>query len=250
MCDLQVSFAYTEDLELDKFIMEQLWQASGWVQQNSFGYLKRLKVWYCDTLVHVIPSHLLSCFHNLEELDVRDCEAAQVIFNINDEKRVMTKPSGIFRLKILSLDNLPNLDHVWEKDPEGIICLQLLKEMKVDYCERLKSLFPASLATRDLTTLEVINCAELREIFGKDEKVGEGEEGTTQHSAFPSLTTLTLEDLPSLKYSIHCSKQQVILSHTIQNYFIFIYAYAHYPFLLLFISFLKSIFLYINTFIN
>ncbi|XP_027905978.1 uncharacterized protein LOC114165592 [Vigna unguiculata] len=125
---------------------------------------------------------------------------------MNDENRVITKPSPIFRLKSLYLSHLPKLEHVWEKDPEGIMGLQVLEEMKVDDCGRLKSLFPASLATTDLTRLrllEVRRCKELREIFGKDEKVGEG---TTQHSAFPPLTTLTLEQLPRL--TIHCSKQQ------------------------------------------
>jgi len=241
LSDLQLSLAYTEDLELDEFIMEQLWQASGWVHQNSFGYLKSLTLRECHTVVHVIPSHLLSCFHNLEVLQVWSCSNAEVIFNMNDENRMMITKASPIRLKKLSLYWLPKLEHVWEKDPEGIMGLQALEEMEVYYCERLKSLFPASLATRDLTTLQVLEvayCKELREIFGKDEKVGEG---TTQHSAFPPLTTLTLKQLPRL--TIHCSKQQVILSHTIQNYFI----YAHYPFLLLFISFIKSIFLYINT---
>jgi len=58
------------------------------VQQNSFGYLKRLTAVRCHTVEHVIPSHLLSCFHNLEELQVHDCEAAQFIFNFNDENRL------------------------------------------------------------------------------------------------------------------------------------------------------------------
>ncbi|XP_027906841.1 uncharacterized protein LOC114166327 [Vigna unguiculata] len=206
--DDKLSFAYTEDLRLSDDT--QLWQASRSVQQNSFRYLKRLTVEGCHSVVHVIPSHLLSCFHNLEELHVSRCKAAEVIFNINDENRV-TKPSGIFRLKKLYLNNLRKLEHVWEKDPEGIMGLQALEIMYVYGCGRLKSLFPASLATTDLTRLRLLHvcgCEELREIFRKDEKVGEGEDGTTQHSAFPPLTSLTLYKLPSLKYSIHRSKQQ------------------------------------------
>ncbi|WVZ16179.1 hypothetical protein V8G54_009161 [Vigna mungo] len=203
----KVSFAYIEELWLDndtgQFIIDQLWHRRHWVQQNSFGYLKKLRAWQCHTLEHIIPSHLLSCFHNLEELSVRYCSNAEVIFNMNDENREMTKPSGIFRLKILSLESLPQLKHVWDKDPEGIIGLQLLKEMRVEYCESLKSLFPASVA-KELTRLEVLEvteCKELAEIFKK-----EGE-GTTKELALGRLTTLMLEELPSLKYSIHCSNQ-------------------------------------------
>ncbi|XP_052724933.1 uncharacterized protein LOC108346442 isoform X2 [Vigna angularis] len=204
----KVSFAYTEILWLDDNIKKQLWDDTQ-VQQNSFGYLKRLWVWDCHTLKHIIPSHLLSCFHNLEELNVHHCSNAEVIFNMNDENRVMTKPSGIFRLKILSLDSLPQLKHVWDKDPEGVMGLQLLKEMRVENCKSLKSLFPASVV-KDLTRLEVLevtNCKKLVEIFWKDEKGGEGET-TTQEFVFRDLTSLTPKELPALKYSIHCSKQQ------------------------------------------
>jgi len=160
--------------------------------------------------VHVIPSHLLSLFHNLEELKVERCRKAHVIFNINDENR-LTKTSGIFRLKILFLRKLPKLEHIWDKDPEGIIGLQLLKEMHVEVCESLESLFPVSVAT-DLPRLQVLKvteCLKLEEIFRKDEK---GEEGTTQENVFPRLTSLTLEKLASLKYSIHYSKIEVILT--------------------------------------
>ena len=178
------------------------------MHQNSFRSLRRLNAWGCDTGEHVIPSHLLSCFHNLEELEVVDCKAARFLFGINDENRVR-KGSGIFRLKSLSLSKLSNLKDVWEKDPEGIIGLQLLKEIRVEECGRLQSLFPASVA-KDLTRLQVLQvtkCEELTEIFRKDEKGGEG---PTQ--VFPRLTTLKLEKLPGLEYSIHRSKQQVILT--------------------------------------
>jgi len=194
----------------DTEYVEQLWHIRHSVQQNNFGYLKRLSAWRCDSLVHVIPSHLLSCFHNLEQLDVFSCRKAQVIFNINDENR-LTKASAV-RLKRLSLNDLPKLEHVWDKDPEGIIGLQVLKEMCVEYCESLKSLFPASVA-KDLITLqvlEVIRCKELADIFKKDEKGEEGEE--TQESLFPRLTSFTLQHVPRLKYSIHGSKDEVILT--------------------------------------
>jgi len=180
------------------------------VHQSSFRYLKRLKALGCDDLQCVIPSHLLFCFENLEELDIQNCSATRVIFNIGAKSR--TKASGIFRLKILSLSRLQQLEHVWDKDPEGIIGLKVLQEVHVEECGRLESLFPASVV-KDLTRLQVLQvtkCLELLEIFRNDEKGGE-EEGTTQHSLFPCLTTLTLQKLSRLKYSIH-SKEEVILT--------------------------------------
>ena len=73
---------------------------------------------------------------------------------MNDENRV-TKASGILRLKTLILSDLPKLEHVWEKDLEGIIGLQMLKKMRVNSCNSLKSLFPASVA-KDLTRFQVL----------------------------------------------------------------------------------------------
>ncbi|CAJ1950248.1 unnamed protein product, partial [Sphenostylis stenocarpa] len=64
---------------------------------------------------------------------------------------------------------------------------------------------------KDLTRLEEIEvkrCKELVEIVGKEKKGGEGEGIITQHVLLPRLTTLTLEQLPRLKYSIHPTKQQ------------------------------------------
>ncbi|XP_027905989.1 uncharacterized protein LOC114165605 [Vigna unguiculata] len=202
-CDEYIILSGTEYIEV--------WHGHCRVQQNSFGYLKELHVWGCDSVVHVIPYHLLSCFHNLEELEVEYCQTVQVIFNISDENRAR-KASRIFRLKKLTLIDLPNLEHVWDKDPEGIIGLQMLKEMCVNYCSSLRRLFPASM-TKDLIRLKVLevrNCEELTEIFRKDDDGGD--EGTTPDSVFPRLTSLTLKQLPRLKYSTHFSKQQESIS--------------------------------------
>lgn len=175
-------------------LLEQVWHCSDLVQDYMFRNLTSLVVSQCNNLVHVIPSHLLPCFENLEELKVWDCSAVNVIFNLNDTR--VTKALRKFRLKKLSLDGLPILEHVWDKDPEGNFGLHLLQEMRVDRCYTLKYLFPASVA-KDLTRLEVLivnYCKELVKIFWKDEIPAEG--ATME---FPRLTTLHLTDLPGLK---------------------------------------------------
>ena len=224
---LQVTYAYTEQLALGRFsyteFIQQIWHDSHSVHQSSFRSLKRLSA-YKVNLLRVIPSHLLSCFENLEELDIRSCSATQFIFNINENR--VRKPSGIFRLKSLYLFNLPKLEHVWDKDPKGIIGLKVLKEVRVSRCECLKSLFPASVA-KDLTRLEVLEvteCEELAEIFWKDEKGEEGE-GTTPQFVFARLTSLTLKQLPGFKYSIRCSKEEVISQLCLQLKLV--YTYIH-----------------------
>ncbi|KAL2336509.1 hypothetical protein Fmac_010955 [Flemingia macrophylla] len=208
----KVSFRYSEDLYLRYYpeLIEQLWRPCK--LQNYFGNLKRLNAWFCDSLVHVIPSHLLACFENLEELTVFGCSKTEVIFNITDEIREQKKALGIIRLKRLSLYDLPKLEHVWKKDPEGIIDLQVLRVMNVERCNSLRSLFPALVAKKDLTLrleeLEVTECSELVEIFAKG-----GEEEATKKLVFSCLGSLTLRELPRLKYlyAVECDGEEQLL---------------------------------------
>lgn len=194
---LQVAFKYKEHLELSYYpeFLEEVWHHQNYlVQENIFCNLKTLKISQCNNLVHAIPSHLLPCLGNLEDLEVRDCSEVQFIFNINDMGSM-----GPFRLKKLSLSDLPKLEHVWDKDPKGIFGFQLLQEVWVDGCHSLKSLFPASVA-KDLTRLEMLsisNCRELVEIFSKDEIAAEG---ATKEFVFPCLTSLHLKELQRLIY--------------------------------------------------
>ncbi|KAL2347779.1 hypothetical protein Fmac_001779 [Flemingia macrophylla] len=178
--------------------IKQLWHLNHSVQQNYFHNLKRLTAKGCDTLVHVIPSHLIPCFQNLEVLEVWNCSKAQLIFNINEIKK--TKSLGITRLKTLNLSDLPELQHVLNKGPEGIIDLRVLENMRVENCGCLKSLFPETVA-KDLKcrleVLKVSKCKALVEIFSKDEK---GTEEATKEFVFGCLTSLSLKELPELKY--------------------------------------------------
>ena len=177
--------------------LEEVWRGNDLVQENSFRNLKTLSVSNCRYLVHVIPSHLLPCFKNLEELEVRNCYEVQVIFNINDNR--VTKASGMFRLKNLSLRDLPKLEHVWDKDPEGVIGLQALQNLSVCECYSLKYVFPASVA-KDLGALRQLSVEDrqqLVEIFAEDETASEG---ATKSFVFRSLTSLELRELPMLKY--------------------------------------------------
>ncbi|KAL2336512.1 hypothetical protein Fmac_010958 [Flemingia macrophylla] len=212
---MKVSFRHSEHLYLSRYpeLIQQLWRPCK--LQNYFGNLKRLIAWGCDSLVHVIPSHLLSCFENLEELIVISCSETEVIFNITDEIREQKKPLGIIRLKRLILWSLPKLEHVWKKDSEGIIDLQVLRVMTVRECNSLRSLFPAKkdMSLR-LEELEVKECSELVEIFAK----GSEEEGTKK-LVFSCLLSLTLRELPRLKYlyAVECDGEEELLIQIQKN---------------------------------
>ncbi|KAK7275110.1 hypothetical protein RIF29_16217 [Crotalaria pallida] len=201
----EVYFEFMEYLDLSEYpqLIKQAWLGNDFVQENKFRNLKSLKVQYCNHLVHVIPSHLLNSFKNLEELEVKDCSEVQVILNnTNDDTLRVRKALSIFRLKKLILSDLPKLEHVWNKDPIGILGFQVPPYMKVKRCDSLKCLFPAW-AAKDHARLEYLSvemCNNMVEIFAKDENEVEDTEGATQQFVFHCLTSLTLGDLPGLKY--------------------------------------------------
>ncbi|MED6133979.1 hypothetical protein PIB30_033206 [Stylosanthes scabra] len=199
---VQMVFADKVDLELSKYPeLKQVWCDQTLGQVNRFQNVKSLVVKRCDYLVHVIPSHLLHCFKNLENLKVSDCDGVQVIFNMEGNSNKMTKAMAISRLKTLSLENLPNLEHVWNTNPKGIIHFEALQSLSVDRCDSLEYVFPSSMA-KDLAllnNLSIKNCEKVVKIFAEDKTISELED-TAIMIVFDSLSTLYLMGVPLLKY--------------------------------------------------
>ncbi|XLU46471.1 hypothetical protein S245_041285 [Arachis hypogaea] len=182
--------------------LKQVWCDKTLVQVNRFQNVKSLVVKRCHDLVHVIPSHLLHCFKNLEDLQVSDCDGVQVIFNMDDSNnKQVTKAMGLSRLmKILSLKNLPNLEHVWDIDSIEIIHFSALQDLSIDKCDSLKYVFPTSIAEdlAMLNNLSVEHCEKMVKIFAEDKRTSEL--GDTKTFELPSLTSLVLRELPMLKH--------------------------------------------------
>ncbi|KAI4353810.1 hypothetical protein L6164_002736 [Bauhinia variegata] len=142
---LEVSLEQYEYLKvLDYTESEKVWQGKVPLPKACFGQLQTLVVENCDFLSNVIPSLLLPYLKNLKKLQVKNCIYAEVIFDLND-MNIATNEEVSFSLEILTLDQLPNLKHVWSKDVEGIISFRNLQKVQVTNCERLKALFTASL---------------------------------------------------------------------------------------------------------
>ncbi|WVZ06550.1 hypothetical protein V8G54_019896 [Vigna mungo] len=99
-------------------------------------------------------------------------------------------------LKKLVLNQLPNLEHIWNLNPDEILSLQDLLQVSISNCQTLKSLFPISVANH-LVKLHVRACATLVEIFAAADAAINGE---TKQFNFHCLTSLTLWELPELKY--------------------------------------------------
>ncbi|MED6108932.1 hypothetical protein PIB30_028914 [Stylosanthes scabra] len=181
--------------------LKQVWCDQTLEQVNRFQNVKSLVVKRCGYLVHVIPSHLLHSFKNLENLQVSNCDGVQVIFNMDANSNKMTKAMVMSRLKTLSLENLPNLEHVWNTDPKGIIHFQALQDLNIDRCDSLEYVFPSSWAkdVAMLNNLSIKNCEKIGKIFGEDKIFSELED-TAITIVLDSLSSLYLMGVPLLKY--------------------------------------------------
>ncbi|XP_054780690.1 uncharacterized protein LOC129288217 [Prosopis cineraria] len=177
--------------------LEDIWLGAMAVPNGGFNQLKTLIVDGCHFLSNnVIPFHLLGFLSNLEELQVRYCDSIKAIFEVGS----LSVPFSI-PLKTLILKQLPDLENVWNEDPQEILSFQSLQLVYVNRCRSLKSLFPASMATPGkivgVEKLKVKHCEKLVEIVAKDETIPGG--ATSNSILFPSLTMLKLWELPKLK---------------------------------------------------
>ncbi|KAG6701565.1 hypothetical protein I3842_08G171500 [Carya illinoinensis] len=174
--------------------LKYIWQNQ--FAENSFCNLEFIRVELCENLVSIFQSNMLTRFQSVEELVIGGCSSLQEVFelqelNVNENQAVIT-----MHLKELKLDCLPQMKHVWSKDPKGVFSFKNLKQIWACECENLVSFFPASIAKSimQLETLEIIDC-------GVEEIVeDEGGEDTIERFVFPQVTLLTFKRLPRLKW--------------------------------------------------
>ena len=89
---------------------------------------------------------MLSRFQSLESLVVDDCGLLEEMFELQGQEVTETCAVVVTQLKKLFMHCLPNLKHVWNKDPKGTFSFQNLQEIEAVECQSLKNLFPTSVA--------------------------------------------------------------------------------------------------------
>ena len=207
-----MAFGSFKHLKLSEYPeLKELWY--GQLEHNMFRCLKYLVVHKCDFLSEVLfQSNLLEVLMNLEELDIKDCNSLEAVFDYEDEfaQEIIVKNSS--QLKKLKLSNLPKLKHVWKENPHNTMRFQNLSEVSVEECRRLISIFPLSVA-RDMILLQdlLVSDSGIEEIVAK-------EEGTDEivQFVFSHLTSIRLEHLPKLKvffvgvHSLQCKSLKSI----------------------------------------
>ncbi|TXG71338.1 hypothetical protein EZV62_006273 [Acer yangbiense] len=164
---------------------------------DSFSKLEQVKVYDCNNLLNLFPSNMLGRLKRLEILEVQNCDSVEEIFELDVLGSKKTHAIAAAQLKTLRIHYLPKLKHVWNVDSQVILSYQNLHSISVQYCDSLKSLFPASVA-RGLVQLEELTiCRCMMEVItAKDDRV---EVEAVLRFSFPQLTKLVLLNLSRLK---------------------------------------------------
>ncbi|XP_028784137.1 disease resistance protein At4g27190-like [Neltuma alba] len=188
-----------ERLELSNSInlIPMVWDDQ--LSHTSFSNLKILIVKNCG-FVKLVSLRVLKSLNNLEELEVRECNMLELVFDfedLNDYKGEAELSSMIVPLKKLTLCGLQKLKNVWSNHYEGDVSFPSLRSVRVSACKSLTSLFPASIAKgmlRDLEYLQIEDCG-IEAIVAKDQV----SESVATVLEFSRLTSLELSWLQNLK---------------------------------------------------
>lgn len=163
---------------------------------ESFCKLKLMEVRLCKSLRTIFPHNMFARFLNLESLIVDDCGSLEEIFDIQEINSEETHSGAVVQLRELRVFRLPKLKKIWSKDPQGKLIFRNLFLVRIFDCQRLKNIFPTSIAKSllQLQTLSIKDCGLMEQVVTNE---GRADDATIKF-IFPSLTFLRLSDLPYL----------------------------------------------------
>ena len=141
----------------------------------------------------------MKVLHGLEELEVKNCDSLEAVFDVKGIKSQEILIKQRTQLKRLTLSSLPKLRHIWNENPHEIISFGNLCKVDVSMCQSLSYIFPYSLCL-DLGHLEMlqINSCGVKEIVAMEEA------GSLEiNFNFPQLKVMMLYHLKNLKSFYH-----------------------------------------------
>ncbi|XP_011007552.1 PREDICTED: uncharacterized protein LOC105113187 isoform X2 [Populus euphratica] len=201
--DITIQHLYTEMVGFDGVKrlkvsdfpqLKERWQCQ--LPFNFFRNLTNLTVdEYCYSL-DALPSTLLQFMNDLQELQVRNCDLLEGVFDLKgispEEGRVCLP-----LLYELNLIGLSRLRHICNTDPQGILEFRNLNFLEVHDCSSLRNIFTPSMALSlvHLQKIVIRNCDKMEEIITEERT---GEEEAVDKIIFPVLKVIILESLPEL----------------------------------------------------
>ncbi|KAL5823718.1 hypothetical protein ACOSQ4_021618 [Xanthoceras sorbifolium] len=123
--------------------------------QHQFSKIKGLIVF--DDESPVLSFDILHRIHNLEKLKLTDSSYKEILSYEEVEKYTGT----LVQLKSLDLKKLDDLEQMWKEDSKLALILQNLETVKVEECNSLITLIPASASFQNLKSLTVWRCKRL-----------------------------------------------------------------------------------------
>ncbi|KAK7389892.1 hypothetical protein VNO78_25188 [Psophocarpus tetragonolobus] len=181
-------FPNLEEIQLSEMkMLTDIWQAE--VTANSFSSLISVHIEGCEKLEKIFPCHMEGWFTSLESLKVVNCKSVEVIFEIKDSQQI--DAYGIeTSLQFILVEELPNMEQIWSKDPEGILDFKKLRSVQVSSCDKLWSVFPASVAknAEKLEYMSILGCNQMVEVVACED----GLERKNETLVFPELTYMGL----------------------------------------------------------
>ncbi|KAI4354251.1 hypothetical protein L6164_003134 [Bauhinia variegata] len=147
-----------KDLNLSEYPeLKQIWHTQ--LPDGVFCKLTTLTLSKCEWSSKVLQWNVLKCLVRLKELNVESCKSIEVVFDwegAKDEERDHVLAMKFF--STLTLTSLPNLKHIWNKNPRGISYFPKLTRLKlVDVPKLDHSLVEKAILNLELKRLVVDN---------------------------------------------------------------------------------------------
>ncbi|KAL3729905.1 hypothetical protein ACJRO7_026974 [Eucalyptus globulus] len=157
--------------------------------------LNSLMVDKCPSFINAIPSRLMFLLHNLERLQVCDCESLEEIFDLKGLVGVGST-RVLPNLQNLDLVNLPKLRRLWNNNLQGMLRFNMICGLTLYNCSNLRHAFTPSMAwcLANLYEMEIKECGQMEGVIAEDE----GQGSTVEKITFPNLYLVKLECLPNL----------------------------------------------------
>ncbi|KAF7145153.1 hypothetical protein RHSIM_Rhsim04G0053900 [Rhododendron simsii] len=193
----KVAFPKLEYLRLDTL--------GGIVLQELLGAcepsIKTLVFSECDEISTVVSPRLFRRLRNVDLLVVKSCIGVTEVFHFDglEVGEGQECVGSLIQVRKIELDTLPELTCLWNKDPHGHLCLQILECLSIKDCPLLRNLLTASVAKAlgGLKALYLRSCSTMEEVIATDE--GHEEVIDDEEIVFPKLEWLILKDLSNLK---------------------------------------------------
>ncbi|KAL5575945.1 hypothetical protein UlMin_017644, partial [Ulmus minor] len=218
----KVVFPNLTELTLGYLKIKKLWPDQLPATSSFMQNLKKLEVDKCHSLEYLLSSTMAKGFSQLQYLCVTNCRAIEEIIATKEltEEGTSVECPNLSTLTILNCPKLSTfLDTNFTKKDEqegmssvatqplfqekrcgtllpSFISFNNLKTLRVSHCPKVINLLASSTARGlvHLSTMSIIKCKQLTEIITTFE-----EDETEDEIVFRKLTTLVLDDLPSLR---------------------------------------------------